>query len=254
MLNWPGMLEWDRGSITCSGVLGWDRILYLPVQWSLAGPVCSRWLWSSLGWCENQLYPCMVSSWCHRILAHSWTSWNSLSFLYIIESSLIPEHHKTLMDITEFSLILEHHRILAHSWISQNCRLFLNIIESLLIPKPAGSSIISRRRRIPELSSLQGSLYLTIEWGISEYTKTLIEDNRNRKRSSAVLPIPRDDWGYGDRSILRHSQTYPLHAHPNMGATMQKINNPLTIFLTIKYSWALRNSPDTDGVILVGQL
>jgi hypothetical protein len=39
----------------------------------------------------------------------------------------------------------------------------MNIIESLLIPKPAGSSTISRRRRIPELSSLKGSLYLTIE-------------------------------------------------------------------------------------------
>ncbi len=184
MLNWPGMLEWDRGSITCSGVLGWDRIRYLPVQWSLAGPVCSRWLWSSLGWCENQLYPCMVSSWCHRILAHSWTSWNSLSFLYIIESSLIPEHHKTLMDITEFSLILEHHRILAHSWISQNCRLFLNIIESLLIPKPAGSSIISRRRRIPELSSLQGSLYLTIEWGISRVHE---DPDRRHSKSKKVV-------------------------------------------------------------------
>jgi hypothetical protein len=100
MLNWSGMLEWDRGSIylacpgvfglermlyciylarsldwdsmlykpeqeccsgtdfslypsrsvgmgqdtlyTCPMELGWDRILYLPVQWSWAGPVCSR--------------------------------------------------------------------------------------------------------------------------------------------------------------------------------------------------------------------
>ena len=125
------------------------------------------------------------------------------------------------MDITEFSLILEHHRILAHLWISQNCRLLLNIIESLLIPKPAGSSTISRRRRIPELSSLKWSLYLTIEWCISRVHED--PDRRHSKSKKVVCCTSHSKgwlglwWSFGPATLTYREAT--------MGKTEEPTNN-----------------------------